>query len=483
MDLLVTALEFLIAIAAQAGWHLTKLVQDNGVSENYETISTLPGSTAARCILGHTGQRLPGILTMKLDSKIIAGLPVKTARDLMRHLNVSHIDAQTVLEFLNDEHWRSTVDAACKANPRIPASIRKRDYDHEEMCKIWGFKFTPIKAAEAKRVLATLLAEGYLEPHEPEHKFDKAKYQTSEKGRRLAAANLTPRFDRAKADNEVAALIARANEINTRDELVFFVHKITVFGSYLTDSNELGDIDLVVEVAPRREKHTDESHYRADNSGKTLDFTASLTYGSSEVLRLLRARKPRLSFNVQSTLELDTKFRLLFEWLPDAERRAEMEAFDWRLHEPLRQVNEWLASNPGINADPVEIARWCQDVAAMLSKRSNWYHRLFHHWDNNAAHDLLPYWGVTASQAAVEMAHRILWERYRESVSGYFTNEYRKPVNAMIEAEIYSHFARDTDDIDATILIAKQFRWKLIRRRDDWISLLERRVREMEGRD
>jgi hypothetical protein len=58
---------------------------------------------------------------------------------------------------------------------------------------------------------------------------------------------------------------------------------------------------------------------------------ASLNYGNSEVLQLLRARKSRLSFNTSWTLELDTKFRVLFEWLPDAKRRAEMEAFDWRL--------------------------------------------------------------------------------------------------------------------------------------------------------
>ena len=346
-----------------------------------------------------------------------------------------------------------------------------------------GFQFKPVKAAEAKRMLATLLVEGYLEPHEPEHKFDKAKYQTSEKGRRLVAANLTPRFDRARADSEVAALIARAKEINARDELVFFVHKITAFGSYLTNSNDLGDIDLVVELAPRRlgKKHTDESHYRARNSGKTLDFMASLTYGSSEVVQLLRARKPRLSFNVQSTLELKTEFRVLFDWLPDAERREKMEALDWRLHEPLRQVKEWMTSNPGLNSDPVEIARWCEDVAAMLSKPRD--ARLFHHWDDNAAHRLLFYWGVTAEQAAAEIAHGILWERYHEHVSSYITREYKKPVNALIEAEIYSHFTRDTDDLDAAILIAKHNRWKLIRRRDEWVSMLERRVEEMEGRD
>jgi hypothetical protein len=359
---------------------------------------------------------------MKLDPQnSIAGLPAKTARDLMRHLNEYRADAETVLDFLDTEHWRSTVDAARKANARIPASIRTRDYDRREMCRIWGFKFKPIKAAEAKRVFAALLAEGYLAPNEPEHKLDKAKYQTSIKGRRLAAANLTKRFDRAKADNEVAALIARANEINMRDELVFLVHKITTFGSYLTDSNDLGDIDLVVEVQPRRDDHVAESHYRADNSGKTLDFMASLNYGDREVLQLLRARKLHLSFNAHSTLELDTKFRVLFEWLPDAKRCAEMEAFDWRLHEQLRQVNEWLGSNPGINADPVEIARWCQDVAAILSKGKDWHHRLFHHWDNNAAHSLLPYWGLTASQAAAEIAHRMVWDEYRESVSGYIT--------------------------------------------------------------
>lgn len=419
---------------------------------------------------------------MKLDSTNIVGLPVKTARDLMRHLNVSRIDAGTVLDFLNGERWRATVDAARKLNPRIPVSIRQR-VDDKEMCRIWRFKFTPVRKAEAKRILAALIAEGYIEPNEPEYKGDKAKWQTSQKGRQVAAAKLTARFDRAKADKEVAALIERANQINKRDELVFFVHKITAFGSYLTDSNDLGDIDVVVELAPRRnEKHVEESHYRADNSGKNLDFMASLNYSEREVLQLLRARKARLSFGSASLLKnLDTEFRVLFEWLPDGARRTEMEAFDWRLHEPLRQVKEWLALNPGINTDPVEIARWCQDIAAMLSKGGRWHERLFHHWDNNAAHGLLPYWGVTASQAAIEIAHCLLWERYRERVADYLTDEYKKLVNPMIEAEIYGHFARDTAEVDAAILIAKHFKWKLVRRHEGWESYLEKRIKEIES--
>jgi hypothetical protein len=426
---------------------------------------------------------------MKIDSKTIAGLPIKAARDLMRELNVSRIDAETVLHFLNTEHWRNTVDAACKANPRIPRSLRSRvDFaDHKEYSKIWRFKFKPIDAAEAERVFAALLAEGYLEPNEPEYAGDKRKYQTSRKGRQLAAANLTKRFDRAKADKEVADLIARANEINAHDELVFYVNKITAFGSYLTDSNDLGDIDLVVDVAPRREKNTDESKYRARNSGKTVDFIASLGYGEAEVRQLLRARKTRLSFASQSTVaQLNTETRVIFEWHPDAARRAEMAAFDWRLHEPLRQVKEWLASNPGINVDPVEIARWCQDVAVIL-KTNNWQHRLFRDWSDNAAHYLLSYWGVTPSEAAAEKARRMVWDQYLESVSFYFRHYYENSVvDALIEEEIYEHFAHGTDDMDAAILTAKRSRWKLIEdrnRRGEWISPLLQRITEMEGND
>ncbi len=102
--------------------------------------------------------------------------------------------------------------------------------------QIWRFKFKPGPKTEAERVFAALLAEGYLEPNEPEYPNDERKYQTSRKGRQLAAANLTKRFTAApRADQEVADLIERANQINARDELVFYVHQIHAFGSIPDD--------------------------------------------------------------------------------------------------------------------------------------------------------------------------------------------------------------------------------------------------------
>jgi hypothetical protein len=53
----------------------------------------------------------------------------------------------------------------------------------------------------------------------------------------------------------------------------------------------------------------------------------------------------------------------------------------------------------------------------------------------------------------------------------------------LIEAQIYEHFARGTDDMDAAILIAKCSRWKLIEDSNGWVSPLQRRVSEMEGGD
>lgn len=398
---------------------------------------------------------------MKLDSKSIVGLPVKLGRDLMRHLNVYRIDVESVHNFLNEQHWRTTVDAARKINPRIPVGIRQ-NVGEKDYCRIWGFRFKPIKLAEAEQVFAALLTEGYLEPNEPEHSRDTRKYQLSRKGRQTSAANLTKRFDRAKADKEVDEMIARANAINTRDELVFYVNKITAFGSYLSNSDDLGDIDLVINLDVRRPntKFTNESHYRADNSGKSLDFSSSLDYGRKEVMQLLRARKARLSFVSASTVEgLKTETSVLFEWSPEAKRRAEMEAFDWRLHEPLRQVKEWLAANPGINTDPIEIARWCQGVADILSK-GGLYVRLFHNWSGNFAHNMMPHWGLSASQAAAATAHDISWAEYAKRAAIYITEGYKQAITEVVEREFYAHFAYNLDASDAAILTAERFGWK-----------------------
>ena len=120
---------------------------------------------------------------MRVDITTIVGLPVKTARDLLRHLNVARIDVNSLHSFLDELHWRDTVDAAHKADPRVPRDLRSEIHasDRKDYCKISRrFKFKPIPKAEAERVFAALLAEGYLERNEPEYPNDKRKHRPSE---------------------------------------------------------------------------------------------------------------------------------------------------------------------------------------------------------------------------------------------------------------------------------------------------------------
>jgi hypothetical protein len=92
-----------------------------------------------------------------------------------------------------------------------------------------------------KRGLAEALVEkGLLE------ETGDGQYRVTELGNRLAPQLLLPRINRAKADQIVAGLLDRVSSINSDVEEVAYVDEVIAFGSYITDSNDLGDIDLVV---------------------------------------------------------------------------------------------------------------------------------------------------------------------------------------------------------------------------------------------
>jgi hypothetical protein len=69
-------------------------------------------------------------------------------------------------------------------------------------------------------------------------------FQVSSLGLRLANVRLIPRIPRAKAEKIVADMLARARVINDTPKLLFWISKITVFGSFITDAKDVGDIDL-----------------------------------------------------------------------------------------------------------------------------------------------------------------------------------------------------------------------------------------------
>ncbi|MGY4500892.1 putative nucleotidyltransferase [Bradyrhizobium sp. GM24.11] len=156
-----------------------------------------------------------------------------------------------------------------------------------------------VSVTEAEAVLQAMIAAGFIEP-KSEQRADETDllFTVTDLGSRLCVARFVKRITREKADALVRDMLERVTEINGRDELVLRVKRVRAFGSYAGDAPEVGDIDLAVDWGERYPDRdiVEQSLARADASGKSLNtYMARLSYGETEVERLLKGRSPYIS--------------------------------------------------------------------------------------------------------------------------------------------------------------------------------------------
>jgi hypothetical protein len=123
--------------------------------------------------------------------------------------------------------------------------------------------------AKAEQIGKALVDAGYLED-DPNETEPGRWYVVGALGRQLSNAKFVRRITRPEAQTLVAGLLARVKLVNERDELTHRVAEVRVFGSYLGDKSDLGDVDLAVEFTPRRPGHVEEAKRRAAQSGKKM---------------------------------------------------------------------------------------------------------------------------------------------------------------------------------------------------------------------
>lgn len=156
----------------------------------------------------------------------------------------------------------------------------------------------------AQKLVTQLSKENYITWKEEKFQED-VQFELSEtdKGRRLSMATAAAPISKTKATGILNDLIERAKSINKNEDLVFLVERIVVFGSYLSEKELLGDLDVGVKLTRRYNgsrftKHNQERIKLAKSGGRKFNnSTDELNWSFWEVMLMLKARKRGLSIH------------------------------------------------------------------------------------------------------------------------------------------------------------------------------------------
>lgn len=170
-------------------------------------------------------------------------------------------------------------------------------------------EFFKIDEGAAKKLYQDFLAEQLI-GLKPEHKdlSDPENHITViEKGIRISAANFTKPFSREVAERLISELIERAKFVNQSDVFLEEVQRIYAFGSYITDSPDFADLDLIIDYQPKKKyaaDYTERAIEMAANSGRSFSNSVDFCYFSErQMKRFLKNRSPRYSFHYLDEVE------------------------------------------------------------------------------------------------------------------------------------------------------------------------------------
>lgn len=110
------------------------------------------------------------------------------------------------------------------------------------------------KQEDAELLAANLSQLGFLNQLKKTpvgYSSENAWYEITELGISLANASAAPRIKRRTAERLVEDLMDRVNQVNANERYVYRVSAVVVFGSFISDRGDLGDVDIAIELSPR----------------------------------------------------------------------------------------------------------------------------------------------------------------------------------------------------------------------------------------
>lgn len=177
-------------------------------------------------------------------------------------------------------------------------------YDAEQILAKHGID-TP-----AHDVLTTLTELGYLETGTDWNSG--SWWTTTIQGNALGMASFGKPITRRTADRLLEELIGRAKAYNADPAKLMYVRSLTVFGSYLNDTDQLGDLDIGLDHG-RRTNDPAASRRYARASGRTFNsFIDELFWPQQELFLHLKNRSAAISLTTEDLSAITDRTRVVY---------------------------------------------------------------------------------------------------------------------------------------------------------------------------
>jgi hypothetical protein len=154
-----------------------------------------------------------------------------------------------------------------------------------------------VDARRARRLMRSLKTAGFIEP-------DEERWRLTKEGGRLRAATSARPLLRTTADRLLQTLLNRIELLNRHPDFMARVERAIVFGSYLSNADRLGDLDVAIQWQrrePNYDKHVEANSKRVMAEMKKgrhfSNIVEELCWWQREAILFLKNRKRGLSIH------------------------------------------------------------------------------------------------------------------------------------------------------------------------------------------
>ena len=157
-------------------------------------------------------------------------------------------------------------------------------------------KVLGLNERSALKLLNDLEKQGFIEKNAFAPDPDK-NWKNTIKGGALSKALFSAPVSRRAAEQKLSEFMDRVREVNEAGRFLYRVRKVVLFGSFLTESSTVGDLDIAIELVPKEpdsRKHSELilAHANAaDLNGKRFqNFIHRLDFAAQEIRSYLKGR-------------------------------------------------------------------------------------------------------------------------------------------------------------------------------------------------